>query len=130
MSHFSQIKTKLRNLSSLQLALDDAGIRWESGPRTVRGYQGKTQTAEVVIQQDNGYDVGFKRSEESGDYELVADLQYWQQPLSVDGFLNRVTQRYAYHTVVNESATQGFQVAEQVDNKDGSIRLVLQRWAG
>lgn len=130
MSHFSQIKTKLRNLSSLQLALDDAGIRWEAGPRTVRGYEGKTQTAEVVIQQENGYDVGFKRSEESGDYELVADLQYWQQPLSVDGFLNRVTQRYAYHTVVNESATQGFQVSEQVDNQDGSIRLVLQRWAG
>lgn len=130
MSHFSQIKTKLRNLSSLQLALDDTGIRWEAGPRTVRGYEGKTQTAEVVIQQENGYDVGFKRSEESGDYELVADLQYWQQPLSVDGFLNRVTQRYAYHTVVNESATQGFQVSEQVDNQDGSIRLVLQRWAG
>ncbi|PZO15069.1 MAG: hypothetical protein DCF25_14190 [Leptolyngbya foveolarum] len=130
MSHFSQIKTKLRNLSSLQLALDDAGIRWEAGPRTVRGYEGKTQTAEVVIQQENGYDVGFKRSEESGDYELVADLQYWQQPLSVEGFLNRVTQRYAYHTVVNESANQGFQVSEQVDNQDGSIRLVLQRWAG
>ncbi|MEM6448942.1 MAG: DUF1257 domain-containing protein [Cyanobacteria bacterium P01_D01_bin.105] len=128
MSHFSQIKTKLRNLSSLQLALNDSGIRWEAGPKAVRGYQGKTETAEVVIEQENGYDVGFKRNDETGDYELVADLQYWQQPLSVDGFLNQVTQRYAYHTVLNESAGQGFQVAEQVENKDGSIRLVLQRW--
>lgn len=128
MSHFSQIKTKLRNLSSLQQALSDAGVRWQTGPRLVRGYQGKTETAELVIEQDNGYDLGFKRSAESGDYELVADLQYWKQPLSVDGFLNQVTQRYAYHTVLNESASQGFQVAEQVDNKDGSIRLVLQRW--
>ncbi len=128
MSHFSQIKTKLRNLSSLQLALDDAGISWQLGPKTVRGYQGKTETAEVVIEQGNGYDLGFKRSLETGDYELVADLQYWQQPLSVDGFLNQVTQRYAYHTVLNESSNQGFQVAEQVDNQDGSIRLVLQRW--
>ncbi|MGB7085925.1 MAG: DUF1257 domain-containing protein [Phormidesmis sp.] len=128
MSHFSQIKTKLRNLSSLQLALNDAGVRWESGPKTVRGYQGKTETAEVVIEQNNGYDLGFKRSNETGDYELVADLQYWQQPLSVDGFLNKVSQRYAYHTVLNESGNQGFQVSEQVDNEDGSIRLVLQRW--
>ncbi len=128
MSHFSQIKTKLRNLSSLQLALDDAGVRWESGPKVVRGYQGKTETAEVVIEQENGYDLGFKRSDESGDYELVADLQYWQQPLSVDGFLNKVSQRYAFHTVVNESGNQGFQVSEQVTNEDGSIRLVLQRW--
>ncbi len=128
MSHFSQIKTKLRNLSSLQLALSDAGVSWQSGPRAVRGYRGDTQTAEVVIEQDNGYDVGFKRNEQTGDYELVADLQYWQQPLSVEGFINQVTQRYAYHTVLNESASQGFQVAEQVDSKDGSIRLVLQRW--
>lgn len=128
MSHFSQIKTKIRNLSSLQLALDDAGVRWEAGPKTVRGYQGKTETAEVVIEQDNGYDLGFKRSSETGDYELVADLQYWQQPLSVDGFLNRVTQRYAFHTVLTESNNQGFQVSEQVTNEDGSIRLVLQRW--
>ena len=128
MSHFSQIKTKLRNLSSLQQALDDAGVRWEAGPKAVRGYQGKTETAEVVIEQDNGYDLGFKRSSETGDYELVADLQYWQQPLSVDGFLNKVTQRYAFHTVVNESGNQGFQVSEQVTHEDGSIRLVLQRW--
>jgi hypothetical protein len=128
MSHFSQIKTKLRNLSSLQLALDDAGIRWETGPKTVRGYQGKTETAEVVIEQDNGFDLGFKRNAETGNYELVADLQYWQQPFSVDSFLNRVTQRYAYHTVLNSTADQGFQVTEQVSNSDGSIRLVLQRW--
>lgn len=129
MSHFSQIKTKLRNISSLQQALNDVGVRWETGPRVVRGYQGKTETAEVVIEQDNGYDLGFKRNDETGDYELVADLQYWQQPLSVDGFLNQITQRYAYHTVLNESQSKGFQVAEQVDNQDGSIRLVLQRWA-
>jgi hypothetical protein len=128
MSHFSQIKTKLRNLSSLQLALNDAGVKWQHGPKPVRGYQGKTETAEVVVEQANGYDLGFKRNSQSGEYELVADLQYWQQPLSVDGFLNQVTQRYAYHTVVNESANQGFQVSEQVNNQDGSVRLVLQRW--
>ena len=60
---------------------------------------------------------------------MVADLQYWQQDLSVEGFLKRVTQSYAYHTVVNETSNQGFQVAEQQKNEDGSIRLVVQRWS-
>lgn len=129
MSHFSQIKTKLRSLPSLQQALDDAGVKWQSGPKSVRGYKGDTETAEIVIEQDNGFDVGFKQNTDTGNYELVADLQYWQQPLSVEGFLNQVTQRYAYHTVINESAGQGFQVSEKVDNEDGSIRLVLQRWS-
>jgi len=60
---------------------------------------------------------------------LVTDLQYWQQPLTVEGFLRQVTQSYAYHTVVNESSKQGFQLTEQQKNKDGSVRLVVQRWS-
>lgn len=127
MSHFSNIKTQIRNLVSLQAALTDLDIDWKSGPRPVRGYRGQTSTAEVVIEQDNNYDIGF--SWNGKEYELVADLQYWQQPLSVDGFLKQVTQRYAYQAVMQETAKQGFQVSEQQQNKDGSIRLVVQRWS-
>ncbi|MDJ0693619.1 MAG: DUF1257 domain-containing protein [Mastigocoleus sp. MO_167.B18] len=127
MSHFSQIKTEIRNLESLKDALNDLGIDWKQGPRDVRGYRGQTHAAEVTIDQDNGYDVGFTWN--GKEYELVADLQYWQQNLSVEGFLRQVTQRYAYHTVVKETAKAGFQVAEQKQAQDGSIRLVVQRWS-
>ncbi len=127
MSHFSQIKTQIRNLSSLQDALTELGIDWKSGAAEVRGYRGQTQTAEVTIEQENGYDIGFRWNGQ--EYELVADLQYWQQNLSVDGFLRQVTQRYAYQTVVKETARVGFQVAEQQNHADGSIRLVVQRWS-
>lgn len=127
MSHFSQIKTQIRNLASLQAALTDLGIDWKPGAKAVRGYRGQTHNAEITIEQDNGYDLGFSWNGE--EYEMVADLQYWQQPLSVDGFLRQVTQRYAYHTVINETARQGFQVTEQQKNEDGSIRLLVQRWS-
>lgn len=127
MSHFSQIKTQIRNLASLQAALTDLGIDWKPGSKAVRGYRGQTYNAEITIEQDNGYDLGFSWNGE--EYEMVADLQYWQQPLSVDGFLRQVTQRYAYHTVINETARQGFQVTEQQKNEDGSIRLLVQRWS-
>jgi hypothetical protein len=127
MSHFSNIKTQIRNLDSLQAALKDLDVDWKVGPRAVRGYRGQSHTAELVIEQDNDYDIGF--SWNGKEYELVADLQYWQQAWSVDGFLNRVTQRYAYHTVKSEASKQGFQVAEQQQNQDGSIRLVMQRWS-
>ncbi len=126
MSHFSQIKTQIRNLTSLQAALTDLGIKWTE-PKTVRGYRGQSREAAIAIVQENGYDVGF--SWNGKEYELVADLQYWQQPLSVEGFLRQVTQRYAYHTVVNETAKQGFQISEQQQNNDGSIRLLVQRWS-
>lgn len=127
MSHFSQIKTQIRNVESLKDALNDLGIDWRQGPREVRGYRGQTHSAEITIEQNNGYDIGFRWN--GKEYELVADLQYWQQDLSVDGFLRHVTQRYAYHTVVKETARVGFQVAEQQQKEDGSIRLVVQRWS-
>ncbi len=128
MSHFSHIKTQIRNLDALQTALGDLGIDWKSGPVPVRGYQGQTTEAAVAIAQDNGYDIGFRWNGQ--EYELVADLQYWQQPLTVDRFLAQVSQRYALHTVLSTSAAQGFQVSEQQQNADGSIRLVVQRWNG
>lgn len=126
MSHFSSIKTQIRNLDSLKASLNNLGIEWKSGPSSVRGYQGQTTQAQIVIEQENNYDIGF--SWNGTEYELVADLQYWQQPWTVDGFLQRVTQGYALHTVLNESSQQGFAVTEQQKNEDGSIRLVVQRW--
>ncbi len=127
MSHFSNIKTKIRNLTSLKSALNDMGIDWKEGSSPVRGYQGQTRNAAVVVEQDNNYDIGF--SWNGSEYELVADLQYWNQPLTVDGFLRQVTQRYAYHTVVETTNKQGFNISEEQKNEDGSIRLVVQRWS-
>ena len=84
----------------------------------------------MVIPQDNGYDIGFRLNPETKEYELLADLQYWQQPLTVEGFLRQVTQRYAYNTVLTQATQQGFQLAEEQIREDGSVRLVVQRWNG
>ena len=127
MSHFSQIKTKIRDLDALEAALSDLGIDSKRGEMQVRGYRGQTQAASVIIPQANGYDVGFQWDGES--YQLVADLQYWQQRWSLETFVNKVTQRYAYQTIVTESAQKGFQLVEQARAEDGSVRLVLQRWS-
>ena len=127
MSHFSQIKTKILELDALEAALRDLGIGSKRGDMEVRGYQGQTQAASVIISQDNGYDIGFQWDGES--YQLVADLQYWKQQWSVETFIDKVTQRYAYQTIVTESERKGFQVVEQARAEDGSVRLVLQRWS-
>jgi Protein of unknown function (DUF1257) len=127
MSHFSNIKTQIRKVEFLAAALSDLGLEWKSGPQPIRGYQGNTRTADVVIAQENGYDVGF--SHNGNEYELVTDLEFWQQNWSVDRFINKITQRYAYHAVKETAAQQGFQVAEEHNNQDGSVRLVVQRWS-
>lgn len=127
MSHFSQVKTQIRTLEPLQKALTDLGLPWQSST-SVKSDRGQTVTAEVVIPQENGYDIGFKWNGQ--EYELVADMQYWQQPWHVESFLNKLSQRYAVQTVMTESENQGFALTTQTHQADGSIRLVLQRWHG
>ncbi|HAE05889.1 MAG TPA: hypothetical protein DCG18_03830 [Richelia sp.] len=127
MSHFSQIKTKILNIECLQEALSDLGIGWKAGASQVRGYQGQTCTSELIIEQNNGYDIGFKWN--GKEYVLVTDLQYWQQNLTVECFLRRVTQLYACRSILKETSKAGFQVVEQKNNADGSIRLVVERWS-
>jgi Protein of unknown function (DUF1257) len=127
MSHFSQVKTQIRTLEPLQKALTDLGLPWTS-ETSAKSDRGQTLSAEVVIPQENGYDIGFKWN--GKEYELVADMHYWQQPWSVESFLNKVSQGYAVQTVMTESQNQGFALTEQNLQQDGSIRLVLQRWHG
>lgn len=127
MSHFSYIKTRIRDIEALQAALTDLDIDWKPGPSQVRGYQGQTCIANLVIEQPNSHDIGF--AWDGQEYTLVADLQFWRQPLSVEGFLKRVAQRYAYHKIVRETARHGFEVTERQQRQDGSIQLVVQRWS-
>jgi Protein of unknown function (DUF1257) len=127
MSHFTQLKTQLRDLTHLAQALDDLNLPYEQGQVVVRGYKGETRTAHIVLRQENQHDVGFAWNGQS--YELVADLQYWQQPWTVERFLAKVQQRYAYNTILDTCTHQGFQVATEESHTDGTVRLVLQRWS-
>lgn len=126
MSHFSKIKTTLRDLALLQKSLDDLGVRWDENIKSLNGYKSQTCFANLVIKQNNNYDIGFTWN--GTEYQLVADLQFWQQPWSVELFLDKITQRYAYNSILKATQTQGFQTVEELTQENGSIKLTLQRW--
>ena len=126
MSHFTKIKTKLYNLQTLKKSLSDLNIEWTVQTTDVRGYQNTTHEAELVIPQENKHDIGFKWN--GTEYELVTDLMFWAQDNSVDKFLNRINQRYAYNSIIGVSEKEGFNFTQTETNEDGSIRLVLRRF--
>jgi len=128
MSHFSTVKTELRQLDPLVQALKDMGYPPEQGKRPVRGYQGQTVTADLAVTMQVGGDLGFRWNAQSGAYELVTDLDLWKQQIPIERFLAKLTQRYALNTVLAATANEGFQVAEQTQAQDGSIELVVTRW--
>ena len=128
MSHFSTVKTELRQLDPLVQALNDLGYSPDQGERPVRGYRGQTVTADLAVSMDNGGDFGFRWNDQTAAYELVTDLDLWEQTIPIERFLSKLTQRYALNTVLKASVTEGFQVAEQQVKQDGSIELVVTRW--
>jgi hypothetical protein len=93
MSHFSTIKTELRDRGALIEALRDLGHQPSEGERPVRGYRGQTVIADLAIAQPEGTDIGFRWNGATGSYELVADLDLWKQPAPVERFLARRGQR-------------------------------------
>ena len=129
MSHFSTIKTELRDRQALLAAIADLGHAASEGEAPVRGYRGQLVSADLVIPQDGGADIGFRWNEAAGCYELVADLDLWRQAVPVERFLARLTQRYALHTILAATAREGFQVMEQSQQLDGALELVVSRWA-
>ncbi len=128
MSHFSTVKTKLRQLEPLKKALQDLGYSPEQGERPVRGYRGQTTQAELAVVMQEGGDLGFRWNASSDSYELVTDLDLWKQTIPVERFLAKLTQRYALNTVLAATSEEGFQVSEQSNQEDGSIELVVTRW--
>ena len=126
MSHFSKIQTSLKDLDLLKRSLNDLSIQWEPELNRVRGYRDQTTFANLVIKQNNNYDIGF--SWNGFEYQLVADIQFWQQPWSIELFLDRVSQRYAYNSILESTSNQGFQTVNETVREDGSIKLTLQKW--
>tara|TARA_B100000700_G_C14519869_1_gene612586 strand:- start:101 stop:493 length:393 start_codon:yes stop_codon:yes gene_type:complete len=128
MSHFSTVKTQLRKREPLFQALVDLGHMPQEGENLVRGYRGQTVKAELAVKMDEGGDIGFRWNESIKAYELVTDLDLWKQSVTVERFISKLTQRYAFNTVIEATSNQGFEVAEQKNNLDGSIELVVTRW--
>ena len=128
MSHFSTIRTKLKNKPILQEALEilqyDVKEYQELKVTGAHGIGHETVEAELAI----GTDIGFRLNEITGVYELVADLETWNQPISVERFIDKVTQQYARMTVHNVVQDMGFQVDEEWEMEDNSIELTVTRW--
>tara|TARA_R100001082_G_C4233516_1_gene104256 strand:- start:25 stop:438 length:414 start_codon:yes stop_codon:yes gene_type:complete len=135
MSHFSTIKTKLKDRSIIIEALE------RLGEKVNQPWKG-TSIIELVlldeVHAENhvttevdfsiGVDIGFKLNEKTGEYELIADRQTWDKDIPIERFLEKLTQQYARLTVHESIEEQGFQLQEEWEMDDNSIELTATRW--
>ncbi|MBO8244479.1 DUF1257 domain-containing protein [Prochlorococcus marinus XMU1411] len=128
MSHFSTIKTQLKDSEPLIKALKNLGYIINQEEKFVKGYRGKFTAVDISLNLPGDTKVGFKWDNNSNSYELVTDLDLWKFEIPVERFISKVTQMYAYETIISKTKEDGYQIVEQKNQNDGSIELVLTKW--
>ena len=125
MSHFSTIQTKIKNKPELIEALQLLQYDVQEDQELINPIN--HQHEKVKVDVSIGNDIGF-RLNNNGEYELVADIQTWKDPVPPKRFVEKVTQQYARMTVHNQVKEMGFKVEEEWEMDDNSIELVVTRW--
>ena len=128
MSHFSTIKTQIKEAEPLIKALDNLGFTINQEEKFVKGYRGKFTAVDISLNIPGDTKVGFKWDHNSNTYELVTDLDLWKCEIPVERFISKVTQMYAYQTIISKTKEDGYQIVEQKNKNDGSIELVVTKW--
>ena len=125
MSHFSTIRTKIKHKPQLIEALELLQYDVQENIELINPID--HQHEKVKVDVSIGDDIGF-RLNNNGEYELVADIQTWKDPIPPKRFVEKVTQQYARMTVHNQVKEMGFQVEEEWEMDDNSIELTVTRW--
>ena len=125
MSHFSTIKTKIKKKPELVEALQLLQYDVQEDQELINPID--HQHEKVKVDVSIGSDIGF-RLNNNGEYELVADIQTWNQPIPPKRFIEKVTQQYARMTLHNTVKAKGFKIEEEWEMDDNSIELTVTRW--
>ena len=129
MSHFTTIKTKIKDRPFLIEALELMGHDVQENQQLVinnpdHGEGHPSFVADVAIKND----IGFRWNKNIKSYELVAELDAWDLDVPVNRFIEKVTQQYARVTLHNTVKDEGFEVEEEWEMDDNSIELTVTRW--
>lgn len=134
MSHFTRVRTALRDADLLVQALAAVGcktVETHDTPQTLYGYQGdaRPERAEVIVRRAHigrlSNDIGFRRRDD-GTFEAV--ISEYDRHRHDHRWLTRVARAYGHAAALRYAADNGYEVDSDVVEKDGARRLVLRRY--
>jgi hypothetical protein len=124
MSQGADVAVVVESLAELLRAAVEAGAEVVEERQRLRTTDGQSHEVEAVLRQ-GGAEVGVQVDPRSKQVVLVPrDCQAGPG----QALAGRVVQRYAYSRVLQELKQKGYQVAREEKQRDGSVKLVFQRW--
>ena len=122
MSHFTEIKTQIRDIAALREACKELGVELES-QATARGYAGQTRQGDHVIRLKGPYDIALNRQED-GTFGLVTDWWAGHVEKEVGSGFGKLLQLYGVHKTRLEAKRKGYTVKRQT-LADGAIKMTI-----
>lgn len=127
MSHFTTIKTEIRDPDILKRTLSDLNFEFKENEK-IPGYQGRMEEVDIAVGPAGYRYFGFKKSKKNGNYEIRGLVEYLQNR-EVSIMIKEVLQEYAYRKILHETRKRGFSLIQEERLKAGTIKLVLRKVA-
>ncbi len=124
MSHFTTIKTQIRDITALKAACTELGLDVIENAEA-RGFSTNTIRGDYVIRLKGPYDVALNRQPD-GSYALNADLWQGRVESELGQDFGRLKQLYGVHKSMLEARRRGLSVRRR-NLANGTVRLALCR---
>ena len=122
MSHFTEIKTQIKDIEALRFACQELGLNLLQNAEARGYYENKTK-GDYVIQLKGPYDIALNKQAD-GTFGITSDLWNGHVEKEVGQKYGKLLQLYGVHKATIEARKKGLSVLRR-QKQDGSIKLVL-----
>jgi hypothetical protein len=125
MSHFTTIKTQIRDVEALQAACSEMGLELLQNAEA-RGYSTQTTKGEYVIRLKGPYDVALNR-QTHGSFAMTTDWFAGHVESEVGPHFGKLTQLYAVHKATAEARKKGWTVQRKQIGENIKLTIGVQQ---
>ncbi len=122
MSHFTKIKTQIKDIEALRSACREMGLSLLQNAEA-RGYYENRTKGDYVIKLKGPYDIALNKQPD-GAFGLTADLWNGHVENEVGQGYGKLLQLYGVHKATREARKKGHLVRRS-QQPDGAIKLVI-----
>jgi hypothetical protein len=122
MSHFTDIKTQIKDIQALRSACKELGLKLLQNAQA-RGYYENKAKGDFVIKLKGPYDIAVNQQKD-GTFGLTADLYQGHVEGEVGAKYGKLLQLYGVHKATMAARKKGLSVFRR-PQQNGAIKLVL-----
>jgi len=122
MSHFTTIKTQIKDIEALRSACQEMGLTLLQSAEA-RGYYENETKGDYVIRLKGPYDIALNKQPDSS-FGLTADLWNGHVEQEVGTNYGKLLQLYGVHKAIREARKKGHLVTRS-QQQNGSIKLSI-----